>query len=146
MARHKSDSTEQQAAESFILAAVAKRLSLEFDESASLGIGVKPDGIDPRNKVVVEAYARVGPLKGAQLHKVKGDLLKLAYIEKKLGAGWRKLMCFGCHEAASFLLGASWAAEAARSFGIEVIVEPLPQEQAQSVMAAQERQRMVNPP
>lgn len=129
-----------------MLAAVAKRLSLDFDDGANLGIGVKPDGIDPRNKVVVEAYARVGPLKGAQLHKVKGDLLKLAYIDKKLGAGWRKIMCFGSHEAASYLLGTSWAAEAARSFGIEVIVESLPLEQVQAVVAAQERQRMVNPP
>jgi hypothetical protein len=146
MARHKSDSTEQQAAESFILAAIAKRLSLNFDEAADLGLGVKLDGIDPRQRVVVEAYARVGSLKGAQLHKVKGDLLKLAFIEKKLGTGWRKIMCFGSHEAASFLLGTSWAAEAARSFGIEVFVEPLPPEQAQSVLSAQQRQRMVNPP
>ena len=104
---------EQQAAESFILAAIAKRLSLTFDNTADLGLGVKPDGIDPCQKVVVEAYARVGALKGAQLHKVNGDLLKLAFLEKKLGAGWRKIMCFGSHEAASFLLGASWAAEAA---------------------------------
>lgn len=145
MALHKSDSTEQQTAESFILAAVATRLSLNFDKSADLGLGVKPDGIDPRQKVVVEAYAHVGQLKGAQLHKVKGDLLKLAFIEKKLGAGWRKIMCFGSQEAASFLLGASWAAEAARAFEIEVIVEPLPPEQVQFVLAAQQRQRMGNP-
>ena len=145
MARHKSDSAEQQTAESFILTAIAARLSLQFDVTADLGIGVKPDGIDPFQKVVVEVYARVGALKGAQLHKVKGDLLKLAFIERKLGHGWRRIMCFGSHEAASFLLGTSWAAEAARAFGIEVLVEPLPIEQAQLVLAAQERQRMVNP-
>lgn len=145
MARHKSDSAEQQEAESFILASVADRLSLNFDKDADLGLGVKPDGIDLHKKVVVEAYARVGQLKGAQLHKVKSDLLKLAYIDKKLGSGWRKIMCFGSQEAASFLLGSSWAAEAARSFGIEIFVEPLPREQEEYVLAAQERQRMVNP-
>jgi hypothetical protein len=43
MARHKSDSAEQQEAESFILASVADRLSLNFDKDADLGLGVKPD-------------------------------------------------------------------------------------------------------
>lgn len=146
MPSHKSDSTEQQTAESHILRAIESQLGLRFVEGATLGIGVQPDGIDPENKVVVEAYARVGQLKGAQLHKVKADLLKLAYIEKRLGPGWRKIMCFGSTEAASFLLGTSWAAEAAKAFGIEIHVQPLPTEQAQLVKAAQERQRMVNLP
>jgi hypothetical protein len=144
MTSHKSDSTEQQTAEEHLLRAIEKKLGLHFVEGATLGIGVQPDGIDPVNKVVVEAYARVGELKGAQLHKVKADILKLVYIEKKLGASWRKIMCFGSNEAASFLLGTSWAAEAARIFCVEVHVELLSIEQATLVKAAQKRQRMVN--
>lgn len=128
-----------------MLAALAKRLSLEFDQGFDLGLGVKPDAIDPRNRVVVEVYARVGPLKGAQLHKVKGDILKLAYIDNKLGTGWRKIICFASEEAASYLMGHAWAASAARCFQIEVCIEPLSQEHAQAVVAAQKRQRMVNP-
>lgn len=146
MSSHKSDSTEQQIAENHMLRAVEVKLGLHFAMGATLGIGVQPDGIDLENKVVVEAYARVGELKGAQLHKVKADILKLAYIDKKLGPGWRKIMCFGSEEAAKSLRGSSWAAEAARVFGIEIHVEPLPSEQAMLVKAAQERQRMVNPP
>jgi len=144
MALHKSDSSEQQAAESHILRAIEVKFDLHFVAGSTLGIGVRPDGIDPENKVVVEAYARVGVLKGAQLHKVRADILKLAFIEKKLGPGWRKIMCFGNAEAAAFLQGSSWTAEAARAFGIEIFVEPLPSDQEKIVKAAQERQRMVN--
>jgi hypothetical protein len=144
MALHKSDSSEQQAAESYMLKALETRLGLRFVAGASLGVGVQPDGIDPENKVVVEVYARIGKLRGAQFHKVKADILKLAFIEKKLGPGWRKIMCFGSSETAFFLQGASWAAEAARAFGIEVIVEQLPSEYAETVKAAQKRQLMVN--
>ncbi|MBS1197950.1 MAG: hypothetical protein H6R18_1735 [Proteobacteria bacterium] len=128
-----------------MLKAIEEKLGLRFVEGAKLpGIEVRPDGIDPEKQVVVEAYAHIGKLKGAQNHKVKADLLKLAYIEKKLGVGWRKIMCFGSSEAAAFLQGKSWAAEAARVFSIEVHVEPLSSEQSQSVKAAQKRQRMVN--
>lgn len=146
MSSHNSDSTEQQNAESHMLRALEMKLGLHFVAGATLGIGVQPDGIDPENKVVIEAYARVGELKGAQLHKVKADILKLAYIEKMLGPGWRKIMCFGSAEAAAFLLGSSWAAEAARVFGVEVHVEPPSSEQTSLVKAAQTRQRMVNLP
>ena len=146
MSSHKSDSTEQKTAESHLLRAIEEKLGLHFVVGETLGIGVQPDGIDPKNKVVVEAYARIGELKGAQLNKVKADILKLAYIDKKLGSGWRKIRCFGSAEAAAFLLGSSWAAEAARIFGVEVHVEPLSNEQATLVKAAQTRQRMVNSP
>lgn len=128
-----------------MLAALSARLSLKLAKDHDLGLGLRPDGIDVDRKVVVEVYARVGLLKGAQLHKVKADLLKLAFIGTRLGPEWRKLMCFGSHEAAAFLLGGSWAAEAARTFGIEVVVEPLSEEQTRAVAAAQLRQRMVNP-
>ena len=102
MARHKSDSTEQFNAERYILGEIAKRESLNFDDYADLGIGARPDGINQQKKVVVEVYAHIDRLKGAQLHKVKADLLKLTYIERKLGLIWRKIICFVCSEAASY--------------------------------------------
>ncbi len=106
--------------------------------------GVKPDAIDPVNKIVVEAYARVGTVKGAQLHKIKGDILKLALIEKKLGAGWQKIMCFASDEAAKYVRGKSWVAEAAKEFGVEIHIVHLSDEQKNKVLSAQKRQRMVN--
>jgi len=147
MSRHQSDSTEQQAAEEYMLDLLQPKLGLTFDAEAKLPIklSVMPDAIDPVNKVIVEAYARVGEVKGAQQHKIKGDILKLALIEKKLGKGWRKIMCFASDEAAKYVQGKSWVAEAAREFGVEIIVVHLPDEQKNNVISAQKRQRMVNP-
>jgi hypothetical protein len=147
MKTHKSDSSEQQSAESFMLDALAKDLCLSFDpeKRLPLSIGVQPDAVDPTNKVVVEVYARIGTLKGGQLHKVKGDILKLIFIDEKLGGGWRKILVFADELATNYVLGTSWVAEAVRSFGIEVFVRELPKEQELLVKAAQVRQRMVNP-
>lgn len=77
-------------------------MGLSFDPEASqpVSTGAQPDAIDPDNKVVVEVYARVGTVKGAQLHKIKGDILKLALIEKELGTSWKKTLCFASEEAA----------------------------------------------
>ena len=144
MARHKSDSTEQLDAERYILGELAKRESLNFDDYVDLGIGARPDGINQQMKVVVEVYAHIGRLKGAQLHKVKADILKLTYIEHKLGGNWRKIMCFASRDVASHLVGESWTAEAAKLFGIEVEFVPLPFELEKSVSDAQMRQKMVN--
>lgn len=147
MKRHASDSSEQQEAEVFMINALELELGLSFDPDPILpiAIGVKPDAIDLTNKAVVEVYARVGSLKGAQLHKVKGDILKLILIEKKLDERWRKILCFASQSAANYALGKSWVAEAVRTFGIEVHVKELPKELEAQIKKAQSRQRMVNP-
>ena len=130
-----------------MLTSLKEELGLNFDSDSELPIdvGVKPDAIDPINKVVVEVYARVGEVKGAQLHKIKGDILKLALIGKRLGSGWRKILCFASDESAKYVQGNSWVAEAAREFGVEIFVVQLPDEQKNNVITAQKRQRMVNP-
>lgn len=147
MSRHLSDSTEQQAAEGHMLTSLQSRLGCKFEANAELpiNIGVKPDAIDAVNKIVVEVYARVGEVKGAQLHKIKGDILKLALIGKRLGDDWRKIMCFASNEAAKYVQGKSWVAEAAREFGVEIFIVELPEEQKENIISAQKRQRMVNP-
>jgi len=147
MSKHLSDSSEQQTAEAYMLKSLEQVLGLHFDPGAVLPIdvGVKPDAIDPINKVVVEVYARVGEVKGGQLQKIKGDILKLALIGENLGKGWRKILCFASDEAAKYIQGESWVAEAAREFEVEVHVMPLTSEQESKVIAAQRRQRMVNP-
>ena len=146
MSKHKSDSSEQQTAEEYMLISLQEQIGAQFDSDATLpfSLGVKPDAIDPVNKVVVEAYARIGAVKGAQLHKIKGDILKLALIEKKLGPGWRKIMCFASDEAAKYVQGKSWVAEAAKEFGVEIHIIHLPEELENKIVSAQKRQRMVN--
>lgn len=144
--KHASDSTEQQDVESYLLECLANKLCLNFSGSGCLPIelGVKPDAVDLANKTVVEVYARVGELKGAQLHKVKGDILKLVLIDTKLGGGWNKILCFASDEAAKYVQGQSWVAEAARTFGIKIVVINLPKDLQQQIKSAQKRQRMVN--
>lgn len=147
MTKHLSDSSEQREAEGHMLRLLEEKLNLSFDLNAILpvSVGVQPDAIDLLNKTVVEVYARVGAVKGAQCHKIKGDVLKLALIGTELGADWRKIMCFASDNAAGYVQGKSWAAEAAKVFGIEVHVVALPSDQQAKVLAAQTRQRMVNP-
>ena len=144
MTTHKSDSSEQRQAEIEILDSLSAKLGLTFGDHDLGRFGVKPDGVDTSKKVIVEVYARVGELKGAQLHKVKADLLKLVYLGDRLGSDWRKIMCFGSDAAAAAVRGKSWAAQAAKHFNVEVIVQPLSAEQAQRVVLAQSRQKMVN--
>ena len=144
---HKSDSTEQRDAEKYILQLLEAELGAAFDPAARLPIasGVQPDAIDPVKKIIVEVYARVGPVKGAQLHKIKGDVLKLALIGQQAGSDWRRVLCFASEEAAAYVTGKSWVAAAAQHFGVEVIVVPLSEEHRECVRSAQDRQRMVNP-
>jgi len=147
MSKHQSDSSEQKAAESVMLATLESQRGLKFDPNAKLpiSVGVQPDAIDPENRVVVEVYARLGQLKGAQLHKVKGDILKLALIGEHIGSEWQRILCFASKEAAKYVTGKSWAAEATRVFGVEIVVVPLSEEHQSIVVQAQGRQRMVNP-
>lgn len=144
---HKSDSSEQREAEAYILESLEADLPAKFDPTARLPIDarVQPDAIDPARKIIVEVYSRVGPVKGAQLHKIKGDILKLALIGQQAGSEWRRILCFASEEAAAYVARQSWIAAAVRHFGIEVLVVPLSDEHRGRVMSAQDRQRMVNP-
>jgi hypothetical protein len=145
--RHASDSLEQQKAEAFMLKSLAEELHLSFKKEIKLpiDIGVQPDAIDHNKKVIVEVYAHVGELKGAQFHKVKCDILKLILIEEKLGEKWKKILCFADEAAAKYARGGSWVAEAVRTFGVDVRVVNLSEEHLNRVKSAQRRQRMVNP-
>jgi len=147
MPSHVSDSQAQREAEAMKLLELSQVLKLDIarkDDRVSELNGLEPDAIDWTERVLVEVYARIGKLKGAQPHKVKGDILKLVYLERMLGGKWRKILCFADQSAANTAVGKSWVSLAAKEFGVEVIVQPLPAVIAQKVEAAQLRQRMVN--
>jgi len=144
---HPSDSTPQRLAEAYILSVLARRLRLDLsrkDEHVPRLEGLKPDAVDWKKRVLVEVYARLGALKGAQPHKVKGDILKLLLLERKLGGRWRKMLCFADQSAANVALGKSWVAAAAKEFGVEVLVVALSSGYKSRVTAAQIAQRMTN--
>ncbi|MDX1926927.1 MAG: hypothetical protein SFV81_10430, partial [Pirellulaceae bacterium] len=138
--------SEQALGEKSLLVALEDVLGIRFDTgSTELPIdGVKPDAISLSNRIVVEVYARIGSVKGAQQHKIKGDILKLAFIGQRLGTEWRKILCFASKEAASYASGATWVAEAAREFGIEIVAVDIPEDIKASIVTAQVRQRMIN--
>jgi len=130
-----------------MLTALSRSLSLRLDPkggNGSIPVNLRPDGVDLKNRVLVEAYAHIGNLKGAQVHKVRADLLKLLLLERKLGGTWRKVLCFADESAAKTTRGNSWLADAIREFNIEVHVIALPTEIAERVVLAQRRQRMEN--
>lgn len=112
--------------------------------NGSIPANLRPDGVDLKNRVLVEVYAHIGNLHGAQTHKVRSDLLKLLLLERKLGGTWRKILCFADESAAKTTHGNSWFAEAIREFNIEVHVVALPEGIAERVRLAQRRQRMEN--
>ncbi|HNP52533.1 MAG TPA: hypothetical protein PKJ85_12175 [Nitrosomonas nitrosa] len=144
---HASSSTEQQHVEAVILAALNDELALALAPTRLALNGkasVQLDGVDERNRVACEIYARLGRLKGSQPDKVASDLLKLNLVEQVRGGTWRKILCFASSEAAKVVQGKSWLAAATAHFRVEVRVVPLPEAERQLLLAAQARQVMVN--
>jgi len=131
-------------AERYVLDALEVTLGASFISWAALPIAAsaKPDGIDTEHRIAVEVFARIGKLKSAQAHKVRADLFKLAYLRKLLGPEWRTIFCFVDQSASASLLGRSWTADAARAFGVEILVQDLPENVRLQVIAAQDRQNM----
>jgi hypothetical protein len=146
MTPHQSDSTEQRSAEVQILAEASKKLGVEVAPArvhVSDGAYVDVDGTNDDRSVFIEIFAHLGKCKGGQVHKVQGDVLKLATL-------WRvhpdalAVLVFA-DEAAARCVRTGWLGEAAQTFGVEVVAIELPAAVRAAVQHAQDRQRMVNP-
>lgn len=75
-------------------------------------------------KVLVEASARQGAMRGAQLKKVSEDAFKLLTLAKAR-ADMRLIVAFADDLAAKSFLGKSWKAKPADLGGVEVLVVEL---------------------
>ena len=140
-----SRSDAQQAAEHEVRAVLSDELGIELlPRRVNLedGAYVNVNGVGPNESVLVEIFVHVGPLKGGQRHKIQGDVLKLATLAKTHPAS-RLILAFADHEAADAVRG--WLAYATSVWGIERRVAALPEKVRAGLIAAQERQRMVNP-
>jgi hypothetical protein len=129
MPRHASDSAEQRASETCLIEALAHDLDIQIAPGTPEGLGgpmVKLDGYSREHRVLAEAYAHYGELKPAQRQKIAADVLKMVYVERVLGGTWRKYLCLADGNAQDLVLRSGWLAEAARTFGIEARVYPLP--------------------
>lgn len=145
---HLSDSSVQRQAEAAIIAAAADLLGLDLLASPGRitlagDVWVEVDARAPDSSVFVEAYARQGPLKGAQLKKIGQDILKLALLQREAAfSGSRAIIAFASEEARDSVRG--WLRRAADAFGVQLLVVPIPEDLRNEILAAQSRQMMVN--
>ncbi len=147
MPKHPSDSTAQQDAESEIVQKVGLKLNC-YLKKKSISVGSKQpiqiDGFSESPKVLCEAYARIGELKPAQAQKLSADVLKMLFVEKKLGGHWRKVLAFADERTAQPFKAVSWHSKVVEEFGVEVMVVSLEPETRRLVLDAQKRQKMKN--
>ena len=146
--KHQSDSAVQQDAERAIITALAEQLGIHRElrpqkVSAPGGSFVQLDACTEDGGVLVEAYARQGKLKGAQIKKISQDILKLALLKTDPAlADSRALIAFASDEARGSIGG--WIRAAAEQFGVELVVVEIPEDVRDKIRAAQSRQLMVN--
>jgi hypothetical protein len=143
-----SDSAVQRLAEADIIAALAADEGLSFIEQpgrvALTGdVWVEVDARTEDGSVFVEAYARQGSLKGAQLKKIGQDVLKLALLKREADySDARVIIAFASEEARNSVRG--WLRQAAESFGVELLVVSISSDLRAAILSAQSRQLMVN--
>jgi hypothetical protein len=147
MSLHPSDSALQVRAEGVILEQVGEQLGatlahrkIKLPEGATVDV----DGVSDDPPTLVEAYARQGVLRGGQLHKIAGDVLKLVTVRERVLPGARLVIAFASPEASGSIRG--WLAEAMQTWGVQVVVAELPDALRAELLDVQHRQRMVNPP
>jgi len=143
---HLSDSTEQRQAEPLILEQVAAYVGKPLTKRTITlphGGRVEVDGVADDDSVFVEVFAHVGALKGSQRHKPAVDALKLITLARQHPQA-RLIIAFADAAAARYLTGASWRAEAMRTWNVEVFIATLDDSVRDGILAAQLRQTMVN--
>lgn len=146
---HQSDSAVQREAEKAIVHALAARLNVPLKPGGTLqvgdGVNVRLDAVSEDGQVAVEAYARQGVLKGGQLKKIAQDVLKFALLRRLPGfQSARLIVVFASEEARDSITG--WVRHAAEEFDVELEVVEISNEVRERIVAAQDRQKMVNIP
>lgn len=139
---HPSDSAAQRDAEPLMIAAIAEAIDVPLTKrrvELANGAWCEIDGVSEDERVLVEAYAHQGDVKGAQLKKVTEDAFKLVTLARTR-PGSRLIIAFADDAAARKFLGRSWKAEALRTWGIEPLVVELDGEVRAGIQAAQVRQ------
>lgn len=147
-----SNSFEQQQAELVIFELVLEWLQQEYptlrlQNSPKLFIGesyIQPDFYAEDEGIIGEIFSHIGKTKKAQENKISNDILKMLLLEKARRRTYRKLIAV-CDDAIEVKLrGRSILAEYIREFGIEVKQIPIGRELRESLVCAQERQKMIN--
>jgi hypothetical protein len=138
-------SREQRDAERVMLDLLSQQLGCVLNPvrlTVPSGERVELDGADAELSVLAGCWARQGPPKSAQRHKVLADAFKLTWISTTTYPRPRLILCLSDPLAAApFLPGArSWAARAFQDLGVSISVVDLPVELRQDLLQAQRRQ------
>lgn len=127
----------QRRAETEIVAALAAAQGLKLLPKAGRvtltgGVWVEVDARSEDGSVFVEAYARQGQLKGAQLKKIGQDVLKLALLKREADyAETRAIIAFASQDACNSVRG--WLRRAAEAFAVELCVVSITDELRQQI-------------
>lgn len=129
-----------------MLAAVSQELNITLEQSVSLPLDdatVQVDGATPDRLVLVEVFARIGKLRGGQLHKVSTDALKLIALKEAIPEA-RLVLAFADQIAADSIVG--WRKAVLERNGVERLAVALDPAVRKELLAAQAKQKMINLP
>ena len=143
---HVSDSAIQRRAEAVIRDRLADRLGVPLAARTiklTAGEPVQVDAASPDGTVLAEIFARQGELKGGQQKKVAIDTLKLITIRCE-HPDTRLVIAFADEEASRYATGGGWLAQALRTWNVDIEIVDIPRDLRDEILAAQQRQRMVN--
>jgi hypothetical protein len=146
---HASDSLAQRDAEPFIIQAVAAFVRTPLSPSKidmGDGVRVEIDGASEDRSILVEAYAHVGKLVGAQPKKLATDAFKLVWAGQKLGSS-RLIIAVIDEEVEAYLRRrTAWLTAALRDSKVEIVRVSIDSGAHARVTAAQALQVMRGQP
>jgi len=145
MSPHASDSLAQRDAEPLIVQAVADFVGTRLTPSKIMiedGVRVEIDGASEDRSILVEAYAHIGKLVGAQPKKLATDAFKLVWAGQKLSAS-RLVIAVIDEEVEAYLMRPkAWLTAALRDSQVEIVRVTIDDEAHARVAAAQTTQFM----
>jgi hypothetical protein len=140
---HPSSSNVQQDAEKELIQAISNEMKVNLVKDYPLQVetSVEVDGYCVEPPIMCEAWANLGPTKGAQDSKVMMDALKMMFIEKRLGKQFKKILVFAGEDARKpFYDSDRWQAKCLQMFDIKCEVGKLRTEILERLREAQNRQ------
>ncbi len=149
--RHLSDSDVQCDIETYIFGEIKKKLlcdNLQANVILTLSeendIRICPDFYSEKDLIIGEIHTHLGRLKSAQLHKIKGDILKMLLWEKCQGeTKYTKIIVVCNMDEFKQLQGKSFVAEAIRQFDIKLEYVPLEKQDIVKLEKAMQDQNLL---
>lgn len=149
-----ADSSTQREIEAKIVAKIEKEenfksvksVTIEYLDSDNLKDEVKFefDFYNAKKKIIGEIYAGIDKISPGSRKKVITDCFKMVYAEKLLGCPCDKRLIFIDEKIKSVFEGQSWAAKAIDSYGIEIKVEGISEEDMEKLRDTKKLQQHSN--